>query len=167
MTIVSLSSQLAACLVSSLRGLSNIREQRAGMASSLNRPLFDTSPLWWDHLLIFATFIIKLSSLGVTSLGKTSYFFSETLGHMESLKVSFDGDASDAGIMEIFLKDVGYDFAGVRSEPVKKKIVRRIWRADEDCEEDLKRLQAARVSGGTSPFDPLWLAPPNSKDWSS
>ena len=45
---------------------------------------------------------------------------------MESLKVSFNGDASDAGIMEIFLKDVGYNFAGVRSEPVKKKIMRRI-----------------------------------------
>ena len=24
-----------------------------------------------------------------------------------------------------------------------------------------------RVSGGNSPFDPLWLAPPNSLDWSS
>ena len=43
---------------------------------------------------------------------------------MESLKVSFDGDVSVEGITEIILKDVGYNFAGVRSE--------------EDYEEDLK-----------------------------
>ena len=37
----------------------------------------------------------------------------------------------------------------------------------DDDDDDYDDVQTERVSGGTSLFDPLWLAPPNSLDWAS